>query len=845
MAKGTRKPFHEKVAERIIAQLKEGTAPWQKPWDAQGFSPLPTNPTTGKRYRGVNAINLSSQGYTDNRWLTYKQAASVGAQIRKGESGTPVQYWQYEEMRAVRDDQGKAVMDAEGNTLTQRVELERPRAFYAIVFNAEQIDGLPALAPLEKPSWVPTERAEAILANSGVQIIEQFGDRAFYRPAADTIVLPERGQFASSDRFYSVALHELGHATGHPTRLDRDLDHPFGSVGYAKEELRAEIASLLIGEEIRIGHDAGQHAAYVASWVKILEDDPLEIVRACADAEKILTHVMALEHKQALRLEAEVMLDRPVAIASQSNEVQKGMGNQAEIGSGRTYLAVPYGERHEAKAAGARWDAGARSWYVGGGHDLGGVAKWLKVDESHGIEGGSENAQEAALPVKSEVAEAGVDHGEEVPARGASKQEAPKRIFLAVPYTEKNEAKAAGARWDKAAKCWYINEGMADKASRWLLDAAKPRQESPLSPYEGFADAMRSAGLTVPAGHPIMDGSHQRVPTVDDKGKERSGFYFAYANEAVPAGYIMNNRTQEEIRWRAQGVVLTPEERAQALAAMAQAKEQRAVEQQAVFEKTAQRVQTQIEGCHQITGALPYHSAKGIEPTKGALTDKKGETIFLPAIDTAGKHWTTQYINSDGSKVFSKDSTKEGHFHVVNGGVSPRDALAALDKAPVIIIGEGYATAAVLSEAVGYATVVGFDAGNLPAVAEELRARYPDKPFVIAADDDQRVVEKYNRNPGLDKGALAAEVARGAMIAPVFAPGEQEGDKKSFTDFNDLAVRSSLGREAVLRQLEVGIDRASKMQSEWMNERHRVQENSREQGHVQDDEAQQKVAMRR
>jgi antirestriction protein ArdC len=82
--------------------------------------------------------------------------------------------------------------------------------------------------------------------------------------------------------------------------LDRDLAHPFGSEGYAKEELRAEIASLMMGDELRIGHDPGQHAAYVGSWIKILKDDAKEILRASRDAEQIHRYVMALEKGRAL-----------------------------------------------------------------------------------------------------------------------------------------------------------------------------------------------------------------------------------------------------------------------------------------------------------------------------------------------------------------------------------------------------------------------------------------------------------------------------------------------------------------------------------------------------------------
>jgi putative DNA primase/helicase len=128
-----------------------------------------------------------------------------------------------------------------------------------------------------------------------VEIRHDQADRAFYRPATDRIHLPPRSSFKTADTFLATAMHELAHASGHPSRLDRDLAHPFGSVGYAKEELRAEIASLMIGDQLGIGHDPGPNAAYVESWVQVLKENPKEILRVSRDANKISTYVLELE----------------------------------------------------------------------------------------------------------------------------------------------------------------------------------------------------------------------------------------------------------------------------------------------------------------------------------------------------------------------------------------------------------------------------------------------------------------------------------------------------------------------------------------------------------------------
>ncbi|WP_233615144.1 zincin-like metallopeptidase domain-containing protein, partial [Citrobacter sp. FDAARGOS_156] len=304
-----KKEYAEEVAARIIEQLEQGTAPWQKPWQP-GELRLPYNPTTGKEYRGMNSLWLHMQGHSDPRWMTYNQAAAEGAQVRKGSKGTHIVYWKFSEERKATDEQGRPVIDPDtGKQKTVTVQLERPRSFMAVVFNGSQIDGLP---PLEaRPTGPEPERharAEAILANSGAVIRHEPGDRAFYRPSTDSITLPERNQFPTADNYYATALHELGHWTGHPSRLDRDLAHPFGSEGYAREELRAEIASLMLGERLEIGHDPGQHAAYVGSWVKALKEDPKEIFRAASDAERISGYVMDFEREQELSQAVEAEL---------------------------------------------------------------------------------------------------------------------------------------------------------------------------------------------------------------------------------------------------------------------------------------------------------------------------------------------------------------------------------------------------------------------------------------------------------------------------------------------------------------------------------------------------------
>lgn len=758
-----KKPLHEVVAERLIEQLEQGTAPWQKPWQP-GELRLPYNPTTGKEYRGMNTLWLHMQGHGDPRWMTYKQAAAEGAQVRKGEKGTPIVYWKFSDEQKAVDEQGRPILDANGKPTTISVQLERPRAFTAVVFNAAQIDGLP---PLEArpvgPESARHARAKAILANSGAKIQHVPGDRAFYRPVTDSITLPERRQFNTADGYYATALHELGHWTGHPSRLDRDLSHPFGSQGYAREELRAEIASLMLGERLDIGHDPGHHAAYVGSWIKVLKEDPREIFRAASDAERISGYVMGVEQEQT-RAQS---LDLPPDDA-------QPLRNEAD--------------RHEL-------DAIQRS--------ATGVAVLHEQPEK---------------PM-------------------------PSRTYLAVPYAEKNEAKAQGAKWDQEAKSWYAPEGVELAASglaRWRLDRPNVVKAAPPAPVDRqFMAALKEAGLDIEAArdgkvHPVDDGKIHRVPTHDDKAGATSGAYALHKTGTTPGGFIQNYKTGEIVHWKPQGKTreLSAEERARQAAEATQQRNARAIERVAEYSATAIAAQTLWQEAPAATAANAYCEAKGITNPAGlrivpvsvsaaaaaqgikiaktgpgakALREAdptnrvfKAGDLLIPGTDADGKLWTLQSVNPY-FKSFMKGGRKHGLFTVV-GTDDPQKALRDADPKSPLVMAEGYATADTVSRLQGGGPViVAFDSGNLDAVARELRDRFPDRPLLIAADNDHNAARQLDANGkpkpnvGLVKATEVAERHGGGVMVPQFKDGEKG------SDWNDMTA--SRGDEAARRML--------------------------------------------
>ena len=328
--------YVKSVADLFIREMEAGNTPWQKPWD--GSFVMAQSAVTGRAYRGTNAMLLSliqlSKHYRDPRWITYKQAQALGGQVRKGEHGIQCIFWKKIDPKEKTSDDSKSE-DINKENAKDKFKLI-PCPF--TLFNVSQCDGL-TLEPLIKPthSWQPVEAAERILKASKATIYELEQNKAFYKPDEDYIVLPTREQFKSEKHFYDVALHELGHWTGHSSRLNRDLSNPFGSEKYAREELRAEIASFMMSATIGISHDVSQHAIYVKSWIQTLKEDPKELFRACTDAEQIKEYVFGLDKT--------LEISTPSVDVKEMPSTQKG-GEMLTVA--RQFATLSPEERHEA-----------------------------------------------------------------------------------------------------------------------------------------------------------------------------------------------------------------------------------------------------------------------------------------------------------------------------------------------------------------------------------------------------------------------------------------------------------------------------------------------------------------
>ena len=285
-----RSSLYDEITDKIIAELEAGRVPWVQPWGTSAaMAPLaiPKNASTARHYSGVNILILwgavIERVFTGQSWLTFRQALSLGGHVRRGERGTTVVYAD----RFVPSDEKRRA--AETGEEAQAI----PFLKRFTVFNTDQCEDLPpdiaTAAPLPPPGLIEP-RVEALIKAIGINF-RIGGDRAFYAPAEDYVQVPPPQAYFEPINWHRTALHELGHATGHRSRLNRDLSGCYGTKKYAFEELVAELsaafgcASLGIVPTVR-------HADYIGAWLEVLREDNRAIVRAASQASKAADYLL-------------------------------------------------------------------------------------------------------------------------------------------------------------------------------------------------------------------------------------------------------------------------------------------------------------------------------------------------------------------------------------------------------------------------------------------------------------------------------------------------------------------------------------------------------------------------
>jgi antirestriction protein ArdC len=279
-----RASLYDEITSKIIAELEAGRVPWVQPWGtaaAKAPVAMPRNAATGQQYSGINVLILwgavIDRGFPGQNWLTFRQALALGGNVRKGERGTTVVYAD----RFVPDDERQRARET-GEEAQAIPFLKR-----FTVFNSAQCEGLPeeiaAAAPPSEPGLIEP-KVEALIKASGIDF-RIGGNRAFYVPAHDYVMVPPPQAFFEPINWHRTALHECSHASGAPHRLNRDLSGSFGTKKYAFEEMIAEISAAFCCASLGIVPTV-RHADYIGSWAEVLREDNRAIVRAASQASK-------------------------------------------------------------------------------------------------------------------------------------------------------------------------------------------------------------------------------------------------------------------------------------------------------------------------------------------------------------------------------------------------------------------------------------------------------------------------------------------------------------------------------------------------------------------------------
>ena len=310
--------LREEMSQRFLESLNEGQIPWYACWQED----RPRNALNDKPYRGVNAMYLSyvarEKGYADPRWCTYRQAQEQGWQVRKGEKSALIEYWAYFDTKTKKMlswSEVRKLYQEDREYFDKYLQL-RSRCYN--VFNAQQMDGIPERKAHGTDIGALRAQRDTLVQNMGYTYREEPGSGAFYRESTDTVTLPPEETFVDTYGYMATFLHESAHASGHESRLNRDLSGSFGSEAYAREELRAEIASAFTAQAIglrltpeQLEYQTRQHCAYVQSWSAALKDAPEELYRAIRAAEQISDYLLEQGGFQQLQTRQEPVQAEP------------------------------------------------------------------------------------------------------------------------------------------------------------------------------------------------------------------------------------------------------------------------------------------------------------------------------------------------------------------------------------------------------------------------------------------------------------------------------------------------------------------------------------------------------
>lgn len=286
--------IYKRITARIIEQLERGSIPWRKPWSG-GEAGHPRNLASGHHYRGVNVFLLGTANHQSHYWLTFKQALALGGHVRKGERSTPVIYWRWLERE-----------DPEHGEIV-KVPLLRQYNVFNIAQCELPPDKVPENAATPENDFEPIDACERLAkAMPNAPTLIHGGGVASYRPASDSVQMPNPQRFSERAEYYSTLFHELTHSTGHASRLNRPGitgEIRFGSRDYSKEELIAEMGAAYLCGHCGIDNAVIENSsAYIAGWLQRLRGDSRLVIHAAAAAQKAADFIRGTNLASAIEL---------------------------------------------------------------------------------------------------------------------------------------------------------------------------------------------------------------------------------------------------------------------------------------------------------------------------------------------------------------------------------------------------------------------------------------------------------------------------------------------------------------------------------------------------------------
>lgn len=787
--------YYKSLSESFIQNLYDETTPWQKPWETSFDDLRPINGLNHKPYRGANSfslINAASGKYTDNRWVTFNQSKDLGISV-KGATAIPIFYYSRSQLKAERDENNNVIKNDLGKIQYGEVSLDKPVFRYTNVFNFDQTDHA-----IDHPNPDFNKKGlidDGHISEAGKKIInfverleltikEGVGARgsAFYDRSSGEIWLPHISTFDHPGKYYSTLLHESCHAFYDKAGLGSAS--PFGSPDYAKEEMRVEMSSYLLGVELGVGHDPTQHRAYVRSWAQAIENNPFMINMAGKDAYNLAETMSEIYNAYDNNLTPDIdsMIDRLRNSASSDLRQYSEYYNPAQ--------AITISETTMNTASPP---------------DL--TIKALRED----LENFRASLTDSIVLKK------------------------PEYTFLAVPYEQRKTFVAALNKdgmsykdytFNRELKLWAVKTTALDRHAEVLNPYIATASDLPASPVgqetkeSFFARKIEEAGILV--SDLSTHDKWVRSGTIDAP-ESRNGSYQIRTprrdNEAwvVTVNNYADGGEPSSFAYSDKSYSLDPRHKLVSDAINANAislSQAKKVYESDIQTALKARVQIKInEYLSVIPSAVPvsthdYLKGKGFENNGNddrIKIDADG-LLVVPVNDASGQLLSLQTINANGDKFFLPNTEVKGGFYdfgLTDAAHSPTE----------IIVCEGYATGRSLYEATHTPVIVAFNSNNIAPVLEEFRQLHPETHLILAGDNDFDYAEAMGDNRKMENAIniiggyhqTAADVGATTLL-PSFEEDnfkhDNHGNNKKLTDWNDLMAAEGIG--AVTQQINHG-----------------------------------------